>query len=71
MPVASKEPSPLANSRQLEATRYGQQYRDRLANAAVLFRRWVVWSAILLPKEGEAYDQDAIWLDDTLASFVQ
>ena len=71
MPVASKEPSRLANSRQLEATRYGQQYRDRLAKAAVLFRRWVVWSAILLPKEGEAYHQDAIWLDDTLASFVQ
>jgi hypothetical protein len=71
MPVASKVLSPLANSRQLEATRYGQQYRDRLAKAAVLFRRWVVWSALFLPLGGDAYDQDAVWVDDTLASFVQ
>jgi hypothetical protein len=52
MPAASKVLSPLANSRQLEATRYGQQYRDRLAKAAVLFRRWVVWSALFLPHGG-------------------
>ena len=59
MPDASRVPSSLADSRQLVATRYGQQYRDRLAEAAALFRHWGVWPAFSLPQAGEAYDQDA------------
>jgi hypothetical protein len=71
MPGASRVPSSLADSRQLVATRYGQQYRDRLAEAAAPFRHWVVWPAFSLPLEGDAYDQDAKSIDYTLASFVQ
>jgi hypothetical protein len=67
MPAASKHPSSPANSRQHEATRYGQQYRDRLAKAAVPSRRWVACRALVLPSASDPYDQDRIQIGDTLA----
>jgi hypothetical protein len=68
MPAASKRPSPPANSRQQEATRYGQQHRDRLAKTAVPPRPWMAWRALVLPRASDPCDQSRLRIADALAA---